>query len=110
MEEKQRGGLRSSMDKEEVIKIFKEISVLLELKDENPFKIRAYQNAARALEASELDFSTDLKIKDLTSIKGVGPHIAERIKELIDTGKLKLYNDLKKSVPPGLVEMLAIPK
>jgi DNA polymerase (family 10) len=97
------------MDKEEVIKIFKEISVLLELKDENPFKIRAYQNAARALEASEIDFSTDLKIKDLTSIKGVGPHIAERIKELIDTGKLKLYDDLKKAVPPGLVEMLAIP-
>lgn len=97
------------MDKEEVIKILKEISVLLELKDENPFKIRAYQNAARALEASEIDFSSDTKIKDLISIKGIGSHIAERIKSLIDTGKLKLYEDLKKSIPPGLVEMLAIP-
>ncbi len=97
------------MDKEEVIKILKEISVLLELKDENPFKIRAYQNATRVLEASEIDFSSDLKIKDLTSIKGIGSHIAERIKDLIDTGKLKLYEDLKKSIPPGLVEMLAIP-
>ena len=97
------------MDKEEVIKILKEISVLLELKDENSFKIRAYQNASRALEASEIDFSSDLKIKDLTGIKGIGPHIAERIKDLIDTGKLKLYEDLKKSIPPGLVEMLAIP-
>jgi len=97
------------MDKEEVIKILKEISVLLELKGENPFKIRAYQNAARALEASDLDFSKDLKIEDFTSIKGIGSHIAERIIELIDTEKLKLYEDLKESTPPGLVEMLSIP-
>ena len=97
------------MDKEEVIKILKEISVLLELKDENPFKIRAYQNSARSLEASDIDFGKDLKIGDLTKIKGIGQHIAERIKELFDTGSLKFYEDLKKTVPPGLVEMLAIP-
>ena len=97
------------MDKEEVIKILKEISVLLELKDENPFKIRAYQNSARSLEASDIDFGRDLKIDDLTKIKGIGQHIAESIKELVDTGSLKFYEDLKKTVPPGLVEMLAIP-
>lgn len=97
------------MDKEEVIKTLKEISVLLELKDENPFKIRAYQNAARALESSDIDFSEDLKIEDFTGIKGIGPHIAERIKELIGTGKLKVYEDLRESIPPGLVEMLSIP-
>ncbi len=97
------------MDKEEVIKILKEISVLLELKDENPFKIRAYQNSARSLEASDIDFGKDLKIDSLTKIKGIGKHTAERIKELLDTGSLKFYEDLKKTVPPGLVEMLAIP-
>lgn len=97
------------MDKEEVIKILKEISVLLELKDENPFKIRAYQNSARSLEASDIDFGKDLKIDSLTKIKGIGQHTAERIKELFDTGSLKFYEDLKKTVPPGLVEMLAIP-
>ncbi len=97
------------MDKEEVIKILKEISVLMELKDENPFKIRAYQNAARALESSDIDFGKDLKIENLTSIKGIGSHTAERIKELTDTGKLKLYHDLKQSIPSGLVEMLSIP-
>src|SRR3972149_1659247 len=59
------------MDKEEVIKILKEISVLLELKDENSFKIRAYQNASRALEASEIDFSSDKKIKDLFDNLGI---------------------------------------
>ncbi|MFA5014996.1 MAG: DNA polymerase/3'-5' exonuclease PolX [Actinomycetota bacterium] len=97
------------MDKEGIIKILKEISVLLELKDENSFKIRAYQNAARSLEASDADLGSDLKIKDLTGIKGIGIHIAEKIKELIDTGKLKSYEDLKKTLPPGLTEMLSIP-
>jgi len=47
------------MDKEEITKILKEISVLLELKGENPFKIRAYQNSARALEASDIDLSVN---------------------------------------------------
>ncbi|MDD5621970.1 MAG: DNA polymerase/3'-5' exonuclease PolX [Actinomycetota bacterium] len=97
------------MDKEEIVKILKEISVLLELKDENSFKIRAYQNAARSLEASDADLGGDLKIKDLTGIKGIGIHIAEKIKELIDTGKLKFYEDLKRTLPPGLTEMLSIP-
>jgi DNA polymerase (family X) len=97
------------MDKEEVIKILKEIAVLLELKDENPFRIRAYQNAARALESSDMNFNKSLKIKDFTGIKGIGSHIAEGIKELNDTGSFKLYEELKQSVPAGLVEMLAIP-
>lgn len=96
------------MDKEEIIKILKEISVLLELKDENPFKIRAYQNSARALETSDIELNKDLKTEDLKSIKGIGSHIAEKIKTLIDTGRLKYYQELKESVPPGLVEMLAI--
>jgi DNA polymerase (family 10) len=97
------------MDKEEIIKILKEISVLLELKDENSFKIRAYQNSARALETSDIKLEKGLKIEDLTGIKGIGSHIADKIKTLIDTGSLKYYKDLKESVPPGLVEMLAVP-
>jgi len=97
------------MDKEEIIKTLKEISVLLELKNENPFKIRAYQNSARTLETSDIELNKDLKIEDLKSIKGIGLHIAEKIKTLIDTGRLKYYEELKESVPPGLVEMLAIP-
>ena len=97
------------MDKEEIIKILKDISVFLELKDENSFKIRAYQNAARAFESSDIDLNKNLGIKDLTDIKGIGSHIAERIKELIDREKLKFYEDLKKSIPSGLVEMLSIP-
>jgi len=97
------------MDKEEIIKTLKEISVLLELKNENPFKIRAYQNSARTLETSDIELNKDFKIEDLKGIKGIGSHIAEKIKTLIYTGRLKYYEELKESVPPGLVEMLAIP-
>ncbi len=97
------------MDKEQIIKTLKDISVLMELRDENPFKIRAYQNSARALQASDIDLNRDLSVKDLTDIKGIGSHIAEKIKTMLDSGELKFYRDLKESVPPGLVEMLAIP-
>ena len=97
------------MDKKEIIRIFNEIGVMLELADENPFKIRAYYNAARTLETSSIDLDKDIKIEDLKSIKGIGPHIAEHIKALIDTGRFKFYEDLKESTPPGLIEMLKIP-
>ncbi len=97
------------MDKKEISKILKEISTFLELKDENPFKIRAYENAARALEASNISLTRDVEVKNLESIKGIGKKIAAKIKELIDTGNLKLYQDLKEIIPEGLVDMLKIP-
>jgi len=97
------------MDKKEVAKILNEIGILLELKGENPFKIRAYQNAARALETSNIVLNKDLKIEDLRGIKGIGSHIADRIKAFVDSGSFKLYEDLRKSTPPGLIEMLKIP-
>ncbi|MBM3710386.1 MAG: DNA polymerase/3'-5' exonuclease PolX, partial [Actinobacteria bacterium] len=98
------------MNKKEIIKILNEISIFYELKDENFFKIRAYQTAARALEVSEIDITENTTVKELQDIKGIGAHIAEQIKTLAETGILKLYEDLKESIPPGLVEMLKIPK
>ena len=97
------------MDKKEIIRIFNEIGVMLELADENPFKVRAYYNAARTLETSSINLDKDTKIEELTNIKGIGSHIAEHIKALIDTGRFKFYEDLKESTPPGLIEMLKIP-
>ena len=97
------------MNKKEIVKILNDISVFYELKDENFFKIRAYQNAARALEVTDIEINNNTTIKELKSIKGIGPHIAEQIQALAATGSLKLYEDLKNSVPPGLIEMLRIP-
>ncbi len=96
------------MSKKDIVKILNEIAILYELKDENFFKIRAYQMAARALEVSDIDIN-NTTIEELKSIKGIGASIAEQIKTLIQTEKLQLYEELKSNTPPGLFEMLKIP-
>ena len=97
------------MDKDKVAEILVEIGTLLELKGENPFKTRAYVNAARTLESMNEPLSKLVEEKRLGDIKGIGDALQQKITELVTTGKLKYYDELKASVPPGLVEMLGIP-
>lgn len=97
------------MTKNEIADILSDIAVLLELKGENPFKTRAYQTGARALESLEEDLGTIIAESRLQEIKGVGEALAKKIIELHTTGKLKFYEELKASIPPGHVEMLEIP-
>ncbi|HEY2951466.1 MAG TPA: helix-hairpin-helix domain-containing protein, partial [Verrucomicrobiae bacterium] len=97
------------MDKEKVAEILVEIGTLLELKGENPFKTRAYQNAARTLESLNEPLDKLVAEDKLGGIKGIGEALQQKITELVTTGKLKYYDDLKASIPPGLVEMLQIP-
>jgi DNA polymerase (family 10) len=96
------------MDKNEVAQILEEIGTLLELKGENPFKCRAYHNASRIVGALTTDINSLVQSGDLKNIKGIGEGLAEKISELTKTGKLKYYEDLKKSLPEGLVQMLRI--
>lgn len=97
------------MDKVEVARILEEIGVLLELKGENPFKVRAYENAARAVEALEGDLDSAIQTGTLLEQKGIGKAIFDKIVELHDTGHLKYHEQLKQEVPPGLFEMIKIP-
>src|SRR5438034_1264693 len=97
------------MDKDRVAEILAEIGTLLELKGENPFKTRAYENAARTLESLTEPLEKLTAENRLSEIKGIGEGIQKKITELVSTGKLAYYDDLKASVPPGLVEMLQIP-
>ncbi len=97
------------MKKEEIAAILDEIHVLLELQGENPFKVRAYQTAARALESLDKDLESIIEEKSLESIKGIGKALAEKIETLYHTGQLKYYDDLKASIEIGLIEMLEIP-
>jgi DNA polymerase (family 10) len=97
------------MDKEEVAEILVEIGTLLELKGENPFKTRAYLNAARALESLAEPLSKVVADNRLNEIKGLGEGLQGKIKILVNTGSLPYYDELKASVPEGLVEMLRIP-
>ena len=97
------------MDKDRVAEILTEIGTLLELKGENPFKTRAYENAARTLESLSEPLEKLVAENRLSDIKGIGDGIQKKITELVTTGKLAYYDELKASVPPGLVEMLHIP-
>jgi DNA polymerase (family X) len=97
------------MDKAKVAEIIVEIGTLLELKGENPFKTRAYNNAARALESLDEPLAKIVAEDRLDEVKGIGEGIAKKISELVTTGKLGYYEELKASMPPGLVEMLQIP-
>ncbi len=98
------------MKNSEVAKVFQDIADLLELKGENVFKIRAYQKAARAIE----HYPRELKVmldegEDLQSVPGVGEAIAKKTTELITTGKLGYYENLKAEFPQGITNLLAIP-
>jgi DNA polymerase (family 10) len=96
------------MDKDKVADILVEIGTLLELKGENPFKTRAYSNAARTLEGLHEPLEKLIAEKKLGEIKGIGEALEQKITELVQTGRLKYYEDLKASLPPGMVEMLEI--
>jgi DNA polymerase (family 10) len=97
------------MDKEHVAEVLLNIGVLLELKGENPFKTRAYQSAARALESLNAPLDQLVSEHKLAEVKGIGESIQKKIEELVTTGKLAYYEELRAATPPGLVAMLDIP-
>jgi DNA polymerase (family 10) len=98
------------MTKNDIADVLNEIGTLLELKGENPFKVRAYQSGARVLEGIEdAELATLIREQRLESVKGLGEALAQKISELHTTGRLKFYEELKASIAPGLVEMLQIP-
>ena len=97
------------MDKGRVAEILLEIGTLLELKGENPFKTRAYANAARTIDGLNEPLAKVVAENRLGEIKGIGEALEKKITELVETGKLTYYEELKASIPPGLIEMLEIP-
>src|ERR1044071_6373325 len=97
------------MDKDQVADILVDIGVLLELKGENPFKTRAYQNAARTLQQLEEPLTKIVEENRLGDIKGIGEALQQKITELVTTGALKYYEDLKASIPTGMRQMMEIP-
>jgi DNA polymerase (family 10) len=98
------------MTKNEIADVLSEIALLLELQGENPFKVRAYQTGARALEAvEEAELARLISEDRLQDVKGIGEALSKKIAELHTTGKLGFFEKLKASVEPGLVAMLEIP-
>ena len=100
--------MSETITKKDVIWILEDIGKLLELTEETPFKSRAYYNAARNIAATEENIETLVSEGNLSSIKGIGDALNQKITELVTTGTLKYYEDLKSSIPPGHIEMLKI--
>ncbi len=90
--------------------IFEEIADLLEIEGANPFRIRAYRNAARILSVLPQDARVLLKKgDDLTRLPGIGDNLAAKIVEIIATGSCSLLQRLHKELPPAVTELLHIP-
>jgi DNA polymerase (family 10) len=97
------------MTKGEIAVVLEEIATLLELKGENPFKIRAYANAARSLETFGGNLSDLQDEEALEKIPGIGKAIAAKIKELAATGSLKYLEELRADFPAAILELFSIP-
>jgi DNA polymerase (family X) len=97
------------MDRDQVAEVLVNIGTLLELKGENPFKTRAYQNAARAIESLNEPLEKLVAEERLGQVKGIGEGILKKITELVQTGHLQYYEELKAATPSGLAAMLEIP-
>ncbi len=97
------------MDKNQVASLLDEIASLLELKEgSNPFEVRAYQNAARAVNALDGEIEQLTRQGKLKGVPGLGSTIIKRIEEVVETGHIALYDELVETTPPIKLEMLRI--
>jgi DNA polymerase (family X) len=94
--------------KDNVAEVLEHIATMLELKGENVFKIRSYQNAARAMETFSGNLQQAVGEAKLAEIPGIGKSIADKVTEYVLTGNLSYYNILKAEFPPGIFEMFSI--
>jgi DNA polymerase (family X) len=97
------------MTKDHIASVLEKIATLLELRGENPFKVRAYTNAARAIETFGANVSSFEDDEAVAKIPGIGKSIALKIKELAGTGSLKYFQDLSAEFPPGILELFSLP-
>ncbi len=98
------------MKNSEIARVFQDMADLLELKEDNIFKIRAYRRAAQVIEHLPKEMAVmSEQGEDFKKIPGVGDAIAKKSMELITTGKLKAYEDLKDEFPEGITRLLEIP-
>jgi|SRR5579883_75721 len=97
------------MSKDEVANALDEIGTLLELKGENAFRANAYHNAARIIQALPGDLKEIIAEGKLGEVRGIGDTLVQKITTLITNGKLPYLEDLRASIPEGLVQMLRLP-
>lgn len=94
----------------QIADLFDEIADLLDLQQANPFRIRAYRNAARLLRGLQREVADMLaKGEDLDALPGIGADLAGKIQDVVETGGTELLYRLRRELPHGLVELLRVP-
>lgn len=97
------------MQNVELARVFREIAGLLELKAENPFKIRAYRRAADAIEALPEELARAAADGPLRHTPGIGSALAAKAEEWLATGQITYHEELRREIPAGLLEVMTIP-
>jgi len=97
------------MTKDQAAAALREIGTILELQGENPFKCRAYLSAARTLETAPADLGELVRTNRLGELPGIGEALREKITTLVTTGKLSYLEQLRASIPSGLLALLDLP-
>jgi DNA polymerase (family 10) len=97
------------MNNGEVASVFQDIADLLELKGESVFKVRAYQKAVRSIEQLSVELSQLRAEGKLREVPGIGEAIEKKIGELLDTGHLKYYEEIRAEFPEGVISLLQVP-
>jgi len=97
------------VDNQDVAAILEEIADLLDIEGESLFKVQAYRRAANGVRSLADDISEVCREGSLQKISGIGKGIAEKIKELLVTGEIEYFEELKEKIPPSLVELVQIP-
>ena len=92
----------------EIAIVFNNIADLLEIRGENPFRIRAYRRAAQNLEGIAEDLEVIAKRGDLKEIPGIGKDLSKKIEEYLMSGSMGYYEELKSQIPEGLLEIISI--
>ena len=96
------------MDKTGVARALDQMAAILELKGENPFRIRAFRTAGRTIAGLSSDLDHAIADGSLAATKGIGPALLQIVTELARTNRSEVYDSLHEEVSPGLVEMLSI--
>jgi DNA polymerase (family 10) len=97
------------MTNSEICEVFKNIADLLDIKGENPFKVRAYRRVVTSIEELTVSIEQLAREDRLNEIPGAGDAIRKKLIELVNTGRLEYYEKLKAEFPAGVMELLAVP-
>jgi DNA polymerase (family 10) len=93
----------------DIARIFRQVADLLEIEGGNPFRIRAYRNAARTIKDQTQSVASMLdENRDLTELPGIGDDLAGKIAEIVETGHLRILKEMEKTTPENLTDLLQI--